>query len=294
MFWRAKGVLIMGRTIGNPASWLAQSMGGAGEHLSTSVDRLGSHSTDVPQIRKLAIDDIYAALRLGWQDFAACRSDAMFLVFLYPLIGAGMIAAAMSQHLFPLLVPMILGFAIIGPAAAVGLYGMSARREAGYVARWSDALGIIRSPAFLSVLILSLFLAILFILWLVAANMIFLRTLGPEEPASLAAFLRDVFGTQPGRIMAVSGMAIGGLFALVAFAVSFISFPMLLDRHVGVPVAVVTSLRAVRQNLRIALLWGGMVGTALVIGAIPFFVGLIVVVPVLGHATWHLYRRIVI
>ncbi|MQQ10417.1 DUF2189 domain-containing protein [Epibacterium sp. SM1979] len=284
----------MAHTIGNPASWLAKQFGEAGQHLGGSVDQIRSRSTEVPEIRRLAMQDLKAALKLGLQDFAACRSDAMFIVFLYPLIGMAMVAAATSEQLFPLLVPMILGFAIVGPAAAVGLYEMSARREAGFQAKWSDALNVIRSPAFLPVLTLALFLAALFILWLVAANMIFLHTMGPETPDSLALFLRDVVMTPEGRLMAISGMAVGACFAFVGFATALISFPLLLDRRVGLPVAVVTSLRAVRGNLRVTFTWGFIVGFALVLGSIPFFAGLILVVPVLGHATWHLYRRLVV
>ncbi len=284
----------MAQTIGNPASWLVKHFGSTGQHIGNSVDQIRSPSTELPEIRRLALQDLIAALKMGMRDFAACRSDAMFTVFLYPLIGIALVAMAASEQFFPLLVPMILGFAIVGPAAAVGLYEMSARREAGFEAKWSDALNLIRTPAFVPILTLSLFLAALFVMWLVMANIIFMYTLGPESPEGLWHFLRDVATTPEGRIMAVVGMAVGSIFALAAFATSLISFPMLLDRRVGVPVAVVTSLRAVRRNLRVTLVWGIMVGTALAIGSIPFFAGLIIIVPILGHATWHLYRRLVV
>ncbi len=284
----------MGQTIGNPLSWLARNVGDASLHIGDSLEQIGSSSTDTPQIRQLTVSDLTQALRLGAKDFATCRSDAMFLVFFYPLIGLALVLFAMSEHLFPLLVPMIMGFAILGPVAALGLYEMSARREAGFEARWADAFAVLRSPAFLAVFVLSLFLAALFIAWLIAANMIYMRTMGPAQPASLMTFLTDVFTTRSGQVMAVSGMIVGAGFAGVAFAVSFISFPLLLDRRVGLPVAVVTSLRAVRANFSVSLIWGGLIGTSLILAALPFFAGMIVVVPVLGHATWHLYRRIIL
>ncbi|MBT8155361.1 DUF2189 domain-containing protein [Epibacterium ulvae] len=284
----------MAQTIGNPASWLMKHFASSGQHLGDSVDLIRSPSTNLPEVRRLAMQDLVAALQMGMRDFAACRSDAMFTVFMYPLIGLAMVAMVASEQFFPLLVPMIFGFAIVGPAAAVGLYEMSARREAGFEAKWSDALNLVRTPAFVPILILSLFLAALFVLWLIVANMIFTYTMGPETPERLSTFLRDVVMTPEGRAMAVIGMAVGSIFALTAFATSLISFPMLLDRRVGVPVAVVTSMRAVRHNLRVTLAWGILVGSALAIGSIPFFAGLIIIVPILGHATWHLYRRLVV
>jgi len=284
----------MGQTIGNPLSWLAQNVGGAGTHLGESIEQVKSPTNDIPQIRRLAMQDLVQVLKLGLQDFAACRSDAMFLVFFYPLIGIALIMSAMAEQLFPLMVPMILGFAIIGPVAALGLYEMSARREAGFKPRWSDAFSVLRSTAFLSILTLSLFLAALFIAWLVAANLIYIHTLGPDQPENMRSFLTEVFTSRSGHIMALSGMFVGALFAVTAFAVSFISFPMLLDRRAGLPVAVVTSLRAVRLNFKITMIWGVVIGASLALAAIPFFVGMIIVVPVLGHATWHLYRRAVV
>ncbi|KII13813.1 DUF2189 domain-containing protein [Phaeobacter sp. S60] len=282
----------MERTIGNPISWLAKSFGLTSSHVSASVDHLGSDKVgEMPRVLQLDITDLGAALRAGWQDFTACRSDAMALVFLYPLIGVALVTLSLSMNLLPLVFPLVLGFALIGPVAAVGLYEMSSRREAGFTPRWMDAFAVLRSPAFLSILMLGLYLAALCILWLTVAAAIYNRTLGPEAPQSVISFTRDTFTTAPGWAMLVIGSAVGAVFAFAALAVSLVSFPLLLDRHVGLPIAVATSLRVVRQNLLVSLLWGVIVTALLILGAIPMFVGMIVVVPVLGHATWHLYRR---
>ncbi|WP_323782684.1 DUF2189 domain-containing protein [Leisingera sp.] len=284
----------MAKTIGNPLSWLLQGAETTGHHIGQTVEEMGSSGVkELPKARKLTMDDIIHSLAAGLEDFAACRSDAMFLVLFYPLIGITLIVMSLSMNLLPLIVPMIMGFAILGPVAAVGLYEMSSRREAGFEPRWMDAFGVIRSPAFGGILVLGLYLAALFIVWLVAADMIYSRTLGPEPPASLLGFATEVVTTRAGWIMAITGGIVGAVFAFAALAMSLVSFPLLLDRHVGLPVAVATSIKVLRKNPLICMTWGIIVGSALVIGAIPFLAGLIIVVPVLGHATWHLYRRAV-
>ncbi|ANP36312.1 cytochrome C oxidase subunit I [Phaeobacter gallaeciensis] len=284
----------MAKTIGNPLSWLLQGAETTGQHFGKTVGEMGSSDvTELPQARRLSMDDLIHSLAAGLEDFAACRSDAMFLVLFYPVIGIALIVMSLSMNLLPLIVPMIMGFAILGPIAAVGLYEMSSRREAGFKPRWMDAFGVIRSPAFGAILVLGFYLAALFIIWLVAADMIYIRTLGPEPPTSMLGFATAVVTTREGWIMAIAGGALGAVFAFAALAMSLVSFPLLLDRHVGLPVAVATSIKVLRKNPVICITWGVIVGSMLVIGAIPFLVGLIIVVPVLGHATWHLYRRAV-
>lgn len=285
----------MVKTIGNPVSWLTQNIGSTGEHIGDSVTRIGGTDThEMPTVQTLTMGDLRAALRDGYRDFLDTRADAVFVALIYPVAGLVLFGFGLRLDLVPLLAPLVLGFALLGPVAAVGLYEISRWREQGQSANWFDAFGVFRSPSFGAILVLGLYLTFLFLLWLAAANGIYNATLGPEPPASIASFARDTLTTPAGWTMIAAGSAVGAAAAVLALAISVVSFPLLLDRKVGVPVAVVTSIRVLRHNPREILSWGAIVIALLVLGAIPLLLGLVVVMPVLGHATWHLYRRAVV
>lgn len=284
----------MVKTIGNPLSWTADAVGATGSALASATERLaGTRHADPPVVQTLEMDDLRAALRAGWDDFLALRSDVIFVVLLYPVIGLAMALAAFNANFAPYLFPMASGFALIGPLAAVGLYELSRRREAGQTPRWTDALSLLRSPAMAPILVLGLYLLAVFIVWMMVANLVYAVTLGTQAYPDTMAFVADVFGTGAGWQMIVLGTLVGFGFALVVLATALVSFPMLVDRDIGVSAAVVTSWQVVRRNPRVSLAWGLIVAGLLVAGSIPLFLGLIVVFPLLGHATWHLYRRAV-
>ncbi len=286
--------MTMAKTIGNPISWAARNLGATGEHVSDSVSQIGSSDTrELPMVQTLTMQDLTDCLRAGYQDFLAIRADAIFIAIVYPLAGLVLFGFSMQMDMIPLLAPLVAGFALLGPVAAVGLYEISRRREQGAEVSWLDAFGVFRSPSFGAILVLGFYLTMLFLIWLMMAQSVYVQTLGPEPPASLTAFVRDTLTTPAGWTMIVVGTLVGFLFALAALAISVVSFPLLLDRKVGVPVAVVTSVRVLRHNPVVILSWGAIVVGLLVVGSIPLLLGLIVVVPVLGHATWHLYRRAV-
>jgi uncharacterized membrane protein len=244
-------------------------------------------------VRRICVADLRDALARGFDDFKANRTDVIFLCIVYPLLGLILGRAASGQGLVPLLFPLASGFALIGPFAAIGLNEMSRRRERGAEVGWMDAFGVLRAPSIGSIVLLGLLLVGLFLLWLAVADQIYRFTLGPKPPVSMMAFVLDVFTTGAGWAMIVAGVSAGFLFAVLALSISVVSFPLLLDRDVGLNVAVATSVRAVAANPGPMAVWGLIVAAGLLIGSVPLFLGLIVVMPVLGHATWHLYRKVV-
>ena len=285
----------MSTTIGNPGSWVVDHVEAAGHHLGTMATHVGHGSAgelDLPQVRHLTLDDVRASLRAGVADFAACRTDVAFLALVYPVVGLLLAWFALDRNLVPLLFPLISGFALVGPVAAIGLYEMSRRREVGEEPRWSDALSVLRSPSFGAILLLGMLLGATFLVWVMTAHAIYNLTLGPGAPASLGALVHAALTTGPGWAMILIGCATGFLFAAAVLVFSVVSFPLLLDRYVGLPAAVITSMRVAAANPVPIAAWGLIVAAGLVLGSLPLFLGLIVVMPVLGHATWHLYRRV--
>ena len=284
-------------TIGNPLSWAfgaVRSTVGYASSVANSVGSQAATGTAIPQIRSLTLNDLKVALSKGWADVMAFRSDVVFVCILYPVIGGVLAALALKGNSLQLIFPALSGFALAGPVAAVGLYEMSRRREQGLPTSWLAYLDVIRSPKFGGVLILSLFHVVIFLVWIMAANLIFDATLGPDAPVSVSAFAREVFTTGAGWAMIVIGMAVGFGFSVAVLAISVVSFPMLLDRDVSLPTAVVTSVKVALKNPVPIGVWGMIVAGSLAIGSLPALLGLVLVLPILGHSTWHLYKRAVV
>lgn len=284
-------------TIRNPVEWIVDQL----KHMAQGTKSAGhairgaeaDTDTPLPAVNRISAADLGDVLARGVSDFRAFRTDVAFLCIIYPVIGIVLASFAFRQDLLPLLFPIASGFALVGPVAAVGLYEMSRRREQGQQATWADAFARVGSPTFGPILLLGLGLLVIFLLWLGAAQVIYMATLGPEPPASPGAFIGDVLTTGAGWAMAIVGMGVGFLFAVAVLTISVVSFPMLIDRDVGLGVAVLTSVRVVAGNPGPMAAWGVIVAGGLVLGSIPVFLGLIFVMPVLGHATWHLYRKTV-
>lgn len=249
--------------------------------------------SELPVVRTIGLADLKDALAKGMDDFWAMPTHVVFLCLIYPVAGVLLSRVMFGADLIPLLYPLVTGFALIGPIAAIGLYELSRRREAGLDTAWRHAFDIVHSPSLRSILALGLLLLSIFVIWVAVAHAIYVANFGIREPTSLLAFAHRVLTTPEGHILIVVGNVVGFLFAVLAFTLSVVSFPLLLDRNVGFAVAILTSVRAVIANPVTMALWGLIVVTCLLIGALPFLFGLAVVMPILGHATWHLYRKVV-
>lgn len=288
--------------IRNPAEWGAahfkvwsHAVAEASHAVSPTAEDQRAYE---PTVRHIRTADLRDALAKGLQDFAAYRTDVFFLCLIYPVVGLVLAEAMFHGSLLHLLFPLASGFALIGPFAAVGLYEMSRRREQGATVTWADAFGVAASPSFGAILVMGLILTVVFLAWLVAAQLIYMATLGPVfaasgAPATLGAFIDQTFTTRAGWTMIILGCGVGFLFAVLVLAISVVSFPLLLDRRVGVATAIRTSVNAVMRNPETMAIWGLIVAGGLILGSIPAFIGLAIVMPVLGHGTWHLYRRLV-
>jgi uncharacterized membrane protein len=284
----------MRTTIRNPIEWVSDQIGGLARQAGAAGETVSVRpGSALPEVRRIRIGDLRTVLERGLDDFGAFRSDVLFLCLMYPLIGLLLVWFSFERGLMPLIFPLVSGFALLGPIFAVGLYEISRRREAGRPVTWADAFGVLASPRLGAIATLGLLLVGLFVAWLFVAQAIYVATLGAEPPTSFAAFADAVFTTGAGWVLIVAGIGTGFLFAVAAFAVSVVSLPMLLDRDVGLGTAIAASLQAVMRNPGPMTVWAGLVVVGLVLGALPFFLGLIVALPVLGHATWHLYRSVV-
>jgi uncharacterized membrane protein len=247
----------------------------------------------VPVVRKIAMSDLKDALAKGIDDFRAFPTHVIFLSIIYPVIGLLLAGFTLRYDLVPLLFPLAAGFALIGPFAAIGLYELSRQRELRHDVTWWDAFGARRSHSTDGIIALGVLLLIIFVLWIAVAQAIYVACFGYTPPELIPDFMRRVLTTPAGWTLIIVGNGVGFLFAAVVLTISVVSFPLLLDRDVGAVVAVLTSVRATLKNPLVIAAWGLIVAALLLLGSLPLFVGLAVVMPVLGHSTWHLYRKLV-
>jgi len=246
-----------------------------------------------PVVRKIGLADLRDALAKGADDFYAMPTHAIFLCIIYPIVGFALARLAFGYSILPLLYPLVSGFALVGPIAALGLYELSRRREAGLETSATRAFDVFESSSVGAVAVLGILLLIIFVVWVAVADAIYVANFGYASPPSVGAFLKDVLTTRPGWNLIIVGNGLGLLFAILVLTISVVSFPLLLDRDVGAAVALLTSIRAVAHNPLTMMVWGLIIAALLVVGSLPLFFGLTVVMPLLGHATWHLYRKVV-
>ncbi len=246
-----------------------------------------------PSIRRIGLVDVKDALAKGVSDFSAMPTHAIFLCMVYPLIGLVLARLAFGYSILPLLYPLASGFALVGPFAALGLYELSRRREAGLKISARQSFDVLESSSIGAIIALGMLLFAILMIWVAIANALYVANFGYAPPTSIYKFAQDMLTTRAGWTLIIVGNGVGLLFAILVLTISVVSFPLLLDRDVGAAVALLTSIQTVIRNPMTMAAWGLIVATLLLIGSLPFFLGLPIVVPILGHSTWHLYRKVV-
>jgi uncharacterized membrane protein len=251
-----------------------------------------SKGPTLPVVKRVTRSDLSHSLKCGVDDFLAMPSHVVFLCVIYPLVCILLFAMTFGYPLLPLVLPIGVACALVGPPIAAGLHEISRRREAGLDSSWGHALNVLNSPAVGAIVAFSFLLIAIFLVWLAIAKAIYTANLDYVFP-SIVESIDAVLDTPAAWTLIIAETAVGLFVTVLVFTLSAISLPLLLDRDVGPAVALLTSIRVVVANPLNMARWGFTVTTLLVIGSIPFFVCLAVVLPVLGHATWHLYRRTV-
>jgi len=261
-----------------------------------ATPHIGVHHSGAIQeiaVRTIGAPDIFDAIKLGIADFNAKPSHLFLMGLIYPIAGFLGTAWAFGSDLLPLVLPIVGGYAIMGPFVAVILYRVSRRREQGQDFPWSEAFTGLTGQRSRTIGILGLILLAIFIAWLFIAQAIYAATLGGIGFDTPAEFLRLVFLTPEGWTLIVIGNGVGFLLAAGVLAAFVVSFPLALDRDVSARAAIRTSLRASFASPGAMAMWGAIIVGSMIIGALTLLVGLAVVLPVLGHASWHVYRKAV-
>ena len=246
------------------------------------------------EVRTIALNDLWQSLKEGYDDFNATPAVGMFLtVLLFLLFALLLTLSLVGKNLHYLAFPIVAGFTLIGPVVSVGLFEMSRRREHGLDVSWRSTFDFVHSASFAPILALSLVMMVLYVAWLFSAEFLFFGLFGDDPPVSASDFVTQLVTTRRGAGLIVYGTLLGFIFAFTALAISVVAFPLVLDRPASAATAVAISIRAVTSNLMVMAVWGLIVVVLLVAGAIVFLIGLAAVLPILGHATWHLYRKVV-
>ncbi|MEN2787932.1 DUF2189 domain-containing protein [Sphingomonas qilianensis] len=251
-------------------------------------------ASELTEVRKITVSDLNWALAEGWKDFLAKRGDLIVIGLLYPVICLVAAVVTFNDPLLPLFFPLVAGLSILGPAAASGFYELARRREENRDSSWWHFLDPLNGRSRLPLAMLTAGLAALMVGWLVTAYAIYDLTFGADQPLRIGDVFGRLFTTEAGWTLIILGNLAGAPFAIATLVFALVSFPMVVDRPVDAGLAVRTSLAAARKNPREVFGWGLRVAGLLFLGLLPLAIGLAVVLPWLGYATWHLYTRLVV
>lgn len=249
-----------------------------------------THPPATPEVNEIDLTDLRASLTLGWRDFRRAPFFGLAFAAVYVLGGWLITWAMTAKGQIWWTLPASAGFPILGPFIACGFYEISRRLEAGEPLVAKEIFGVIFRQKDRQIAMIAAVIVIYFLFWNFLAHMIFALFLGNATMTNVSSSLA-VFQTPGGLMMLAFGTLAGAAFATLLFSLTVVSLPMLLDRELDFVTAMLTSLALVRENPRLMLGWGAVIAVALFAGMLPAFLGLLVVLPLFGHASWHLYRR---
>jgi uncharacterized membrane protein len=246
-----------------------------------------------PQVRRIAVADIIDALAQGARDFQRAPRYGLAFGAFYAAGGIALVAVLSALRMTYLAYPLAAGFAIVGPFVAVGLYQVSRDLESGTPPSFRNILSVVKSRR--EIRWMAFVVGFFFVIWMYQVRLLLALVLANAGSfASLQEFLQIVFTTSSGWMFLLIGNVIGAVLSLVLFSISVVSFPLLLEREADFVTAMITSVRAVSENPVPMIGWAAIVVALLIVSALPMFLGLLVTLPILGHTTWHLYRRLVV
>lgn len=248
---------------------------------------------DVPEINEVGFGDLRASLAAGLRDFAAAPLYGLAFSVVYVLGGWLILWAVTAKGQLWWTLPASAGFPILGPFIACGFYEISRRLEAGEALDWGGIAGVIFRQKDRQIPSMAAVIVVFFLFWNFLSHMIFALFMGHATLTNISSSVA-VFLTPEGISMLAFGTGVGAVFATLLYALTVVSLPMLLDRDVDFVTAMLTSMALVRENPVVMLAWGALIAVLLFAGMAALFLGLFVVLPILGHATWHLYRRAVV
>ncbi len=245
-------------------------------------------ASPIPDIGKLTLQEVAAAIKAGIWDFRRAPAFGVFFSLFYVVVGLALTVLGADAFVWTLV--LSLGFPLVAPFAAVGLYEVSRRIEGDIPLVWAEILSVVWAEKDRQLPWMGALLLIIFLFWSFLAHMLFALFMGPSALINISTSLQSIWTPEGYAMLAVQGV-IGGVVAFFVFSATVVGLPLILDKEIDVISAVFVSLKAVRRNFPVMLIWAAIIAASLFLGMIPFFLGLIVVLPILGHATWHIYRR---
>lgn len=248
-------------------------------------------ASDWPEFRRVTMGDIWGALGDGVRDFRRAPSFGLFFSLFYVLGGIVIYLQISVIAESWWVIPIAMGFPLLGPFVAVGLYEVSRRMERGEALDWAGVLGVVLRQRSRQIPSIAALVIIVFLFWVYAAHLVFALFFGLKSLTNIMSSY-EILWTTDGIIMLAVGTAVGGALSLLLYSITVAGLPLLLDRELDFVTAMIASVVLVRDNPAPMLFWGALVAVLLFIGMAPFFLGLFIVLPVLGHATWRLYSRV--